>query len=136
MKYKPKSRVKKNIKGQENNVHRNPSLWEYVKGSLGSQPTKRSCLKPTEGQPSSMPISLRDLYLSQFLDFPHVKVDDMVDIGDNKNCGFRVIAAILGWGEDSWSLGRMLLDTQVHQHPQLYFKLFITQSLRLEMPCE
>lgn len=43
---------------------------------------------------------------------------------DDGNCDFRAIAILLGWGEESWSLVRTQLDTQVHQHPKLFTNLF------------
>ncbi|KAI5405462.1 hypothetical protein KIW84_052303 [Lathyrus oleraceus] len=49
--------------------------------------------------------------------------DDIVDVGDDGNCGFRAIAVFLEWGEESWSLTWTQLDTQVHQHPQLFSNL-------------
>lgn len=81
--------------------------WEYGEGSQGRQTTKRSCTKPTRSQPLSMSArsqlstaSLRDVYLSQFPDFLHPYIDDIIDVGDNENCGFRAIASLLGWGEE------------------------------------
>ncbi|KAI5445618.1 hypothetical protein KIW84_013729 [Lathyrus oleraceus] len=60
----------------------------------------------------------------QFLDSLHPYINDIVDVGDDGNCGFWVIATLLGWGEKSWPLIRTHLDTQVHQHPQLFSNLF------------
>lgn len=56
----------------------------------------------------------RHLYLSQFPAFLHPYIDDIIDVGDDENCGFRAIATLLGWGEDSWHFIRAQLDAQVH----------------------
>lgn len=90
--------------------------------SQGSQTTKRSCTKPTGSQLSSLssknqPSSLLGqsqpatasssyLYLSQFPGFLHPYIDDIVDEGDDEDCGFRAIVTLLGWDEESWACGR------------------------------
>lgn len=40
------------------------------------------------------------------------------------NYGFHTIEALLGWGEESWSLVHMQLDSKVYLHIHLYSKLF------------
>lgn len=62
MKYKPKKGNNKSKKDEESDVHRDPSHWEYVKGSQGSQSTKRSSIKPIESQLCSVSSKLK--YLS------------------------------------------------------------------------
>lgn len=42
MKYNAKMGVKKNRKGQESDLHRAPSHWEYIDASQGSLMSKRS----------------------------------------------------------------------------------------------
>lgn len=56
--------------------------------------------------------SSRDIYLSQFPDFLHPYIDDIVDMGGDGNYDFQAIAALLGWGEKLWPLIQMQLDTQ------------------------
>ena len=80
-------------------MHRDPSQWEYVDGSLKNHTTKRSCTKPIGSQPSSQ--SSRLLYLFQFPVFLHEYIGDIVDLGQDGNCGFRAIANLLGWSEES-----------------------------------
>ncbi|KAI5411557.1 hypothetical protein KIW84_056568 [Lathyrus oleraceus] len=67
-------------------------------------------MKPTGSQPSNIPsqsqpstTSLRHLYLSQFPDFLHSYIDDIVDVGDDGNFCFGVIAALLGCVVESWN---------------------------------
>lgn len=64
MKFKPKRGNKKSKKGEESEVHHDPSQWEYVEGSHGSQTTKRSFTKLIESQPTSH--TSRLIYLSLF----------------------------------------------------------------------
>ena len=42
--------------------------------------------------------------LDQFHPFIHDLIDNIVDVKADSNCGYRAIAALLGMGEDSWSL--------------------------------
>ena len=44
------------------------------------------------------------LMLDQFHPFIHDLIDNIVDVKADSNCGYRAIAALLGMGEDSWSL--------------------------------
>ncbi|XP_050875849.1 uncharacterized protein LOC127079505 [Lathyrus oleraceus] len=69
-------------------------------------------------------MSLKLKYLSQFPVFLHQYIDDIVDMEDNGNYGFRVIPTLHGWNEESWHLIQMHLDIEVYQHHQLYFNLF------------
>lgn len=79
--------LKKSKKGQETYVHHAPSQWEYDEGSHGSQYTKRSFTKSIESQPVSQ--SSRLLYFSQFPEFLHQYIDDIVDMGEDGNCDFN-----------------------------------------------
>ena len=42
--------------------------------------------------------------LDQFEPFIQGFIDNIVDVKADNNCGYRSIAALLGMGEDSWSL--------------------------------
>lgn len=86
MKYKPIREIKKSKKDQDSDEHCDSSKWEYVEGLQRSQTTKRSCTKQIESQPSSQ--SSRHLYLYQFLVFIHHYIYDIVDVGQDGNCGF------------------------------------------------
>ncbi|XP_058742955.1 uncharacterized protein LOC131615809 [Vicia villosa] len=121
MKHTPKREINKRKQSQESDVHCDPSMWKYVKDSQGSQTTKRLCTKPTESHLSSK--SLR-YYLSQFPIFLHKYIDDIIDVDDDGNCGFRAIGALLEMGEESWPLVREQLDVEVSQQQQLYSKVF------------
>lgn len=68
-------------------------------------------------------VSSKLKYLSQFPVFLHQRINDIVDVGDDGTCGFQVIAALLGWGEESRPLIQTQLYTEFYQHHQLYFNL-------------
>ena len=44
--------------------------------------------------------------LDQFHPCMHDFIENIVDVKPEDNCGYRAIAALLGMGEDSWSLIR------------------------------
>ncbi|CAL5206084.1 unnamed protein product [Lathyrus oleraceus] len=93
-----------------------------LRACMGSHTTKRSCIKPTESQLCSQ--SSKHLYLSQSPIFLHQYIDGIVDVDKDGNCGFRAIAVLLGWGEESRPLVWMWLDTEVYQYHQMYSNVF------------
>ncbi|XP_058783987.1 uncharacterized protein LOC131658740 [Vicia villosa] len=107
VKYKPKRGAKKSRKGEESDVHRDPSQWEYADASQGSLTTKRSSTQPSGIQSSSTMLigkqpstnSAKGKYLSQFPAFYHPYIDDIVDVKPDGNCGFSCISSALGWGK-------------------------------------
>jgi len=44
--------------------------------------------------------------LNQFHPFIHDFIENIIDVKANNNCGYCAIVALLGMGEDSWSLVR------------------------------
>jgi len=42
--------------------------------------------------------------LDQFHLYIHNSIENIVNVKADGNCGYRAIAALLGMGEDSWSL--------------------------------
>ncbi|XP_058779679.1 uncharacterized protein LOC131653522 [Vicia villosa] len=129
--YKPKRGVKKSRKGEESDVHRDPSQWEYVDALEGSQTTKRSCTQPSGSQSSTMQIGkqpfinyAKSKYLSQFPAFFHPYINDIVDVEPDGNCDFRCISSALGWGEEACYDVRRQLHTQIQQHADFFSKLF------------
>ncbi|KAI5399221.1 hypothetical protein KIW84_064558 [Lathyrus oleraceus] len=47
-------------------------------------------------------------------------IDNIVDVGEDGNCGFRALVGLLGWCEESMPLVRTQLDAEVYQHHELY----------------
>ena len=62
--------------------------------------------------------------LDQFHPFIHNFIENIVDVKANDNCGYRVIATLLGMGEDSWSLVRNHLLKELGKWSDDYIKLF------------
>ena len=62
--------------------------------------------------------------LDQFHPFIHDFIDNIVDVKADNNCGYRVIAALLGMGGDSWSLVRNHLLKELGKWSDDYIKLF------------
>lgn len=82
------------MKSKKSDVHHDPAQQEYVEGSQESQSTNRSCIEPIETQPCNVSSKLK--YLSQFHVFLHRYIDDIVDVEDDGNYGFRAISTLLG----------------------------------------
>ncbi|KAH1254742.1 Protein FAR1-RELATED SEQUENCE 5 [Glycine max] len=88
-------------------------LWEISYPDLNSMcapPEKSSnSLVKRSASSSKQPIQIRNMpMLDQFHPCIHDSIVNIVDVKTDGNCGYRAIAALLGMGEDSWSL--------VHNH--------------------
>jgi len=62
--------------------------------------------------------------LDQFQPFIHNFIDNIVDVKADGNCGYWSIVALLGMGEDSWSLVRNHLLKELVKFSNDYIKLF------------
>ena len=62
--------------------------------------------------------------LDQFHPFIHDFIENIVDVKANDNCGYRVIATLLGMGEDSWALVRNHLLKELGKWSYEYINLF------------
>ncbi|XP_058777076.1 PKS-NRPS hybrid synthetase cheA-like [Vicia villosa] len=57
-------------------------------------------------------------------------IDDIVDVRDHGNCGFRAIASLNGYGTDGWSMVRRDLEKEIiSPRSKLYEELFGYPSL-------
>ena len=61
--------------------------------------------------------------LDQFHPNMHQYIADIVDVKADGNCGYRAIAALLGMGEESWSLVRNHLLRELAQWRDEYTTL-------------
>ena len=76
-------------------------------------------------------------YLTQFSRPMRPFITHMKDVQVGRNCGFRAIADMLGFGEDRWPQMRRDLLSEMHLYAQLYRSVYgsaqrleeITQSL-------
>jgi len=71
------------------------------------------------------PISRRTMpMLDQFYPFIHDFINNIVDVKADGNCGYCVIAALLGMGKNSWSLVCNHLLKELGKWSDDYIKLF------------
>ncbi|XP_058768861.1 uncharacterized protein LOC131642657 [Vicia villosa] len=108
-KIKSKEGVKKKVRRHVGyDVYRDPSGYEYVNQAHSSsqKSSKRLCsqLSQTSKNKES------DKYIVQFPDYIRPFIDDIVDVRDDGNCGFRAIASLHGYGTDGWSMVRQDLE--------------------------
>ncbi|KAH1246460.1 hypothetical protein GmHk_06G016537 [Glycine max] len=68
--------------------------------------------------------SMLMLYILCKIPFIHDFIDNIVDVKADDNCGYRSIVAVLGMGEDSWSLMRKHLLKELGKWSNDYIKLF------------
>jgi len=62
--------------------------------------------------------------LDQFHSFIHDFIENIMDVKADGNCEYRAIAALLGMGEDSWSLVRNHLLKELAKWSYEYVNLF------------
>ena len=102
---------------------RMPSYFEYV-DFLHSQEDSCSTKKSMEGHlpqilpPKSIP------FFDQFLAGYHPYIFYVVDVKADGHCGYRVVVAELGMGEESWVVVRMNLLKELSEWRQEYVELF------------
>ncbi|XP_073220799.1 uncharacterized protein [Cicer arietinum] len=114
---KGKSKVSK----RDKSTKRHPSWWEYVDASVrcsgtnaGSTLTSnkvqqpRSSVKNLTPRPSVSKVQQpRVLIFKAWLSVEIYKfIDDIIDMGEDGNCGYRAVAALFGMSENSWAFIR------------------------------
>ncbi|XP_012567773.3 uncharacterized protein [Cicer arietinum] len=110
-------------KKKEFDTPRDPSYWEYVDASQESakarQPSQSSQRSARQQSQSS-----QHSFKTQFPTYIRPYIEDIVDVVADGNCGFRAIAALLGWTEESWALVRSQLDKEIGLHKDVYSNVF------------
>ncbi|KAH1264996.1 hypothetical protein GmHk_01G000782 [Glycine max] len=102
-KVKTKGCQKKWMTKQQRSMKCDLSYWEYV-DALHSVQNSSSTLKHSASSSSEQTKPKRKMpMLDQFHPCMQNFIENIVDVKANGNCGYRVIAALLGLGEDSWS---------------------------------
>ncbi|KAH1249091.1 hypothetical protein GmHk_05G012538 [Glycine max] len=122
-----KGALKKPMNRSQRSTKCDPSYWEYVdafhfvqsnnssvKRSASSFPDLLKPLKPTR----------IILMLDQFDPFIQGFIDDILDVKEDSNCGYRSIANLLGMGEYFWSLVCNELMKELGKWSDDYIKLF------------
>lgn len=67
-------------------------------------------------------------YLHQIpSEFKHF-VKDIIDVRSDGNCGYRCVAALLGYGESRWSQVRKELTEELQENQNLYDRVFVQEG--------
>ncbi|XP_058752396.1 uncharacterized protein LOC131625559 [Vicia villosa] len=123
-KIKTKGGVKKKERRLvEHDVYRDPLGYEYVDQAHSSsqKSSKRLCSQLSQTSKNKE----FDKYIVQFPDYIRPFIDDIVDVRDDGNCGFRAIASLHGYGTNGWSMVRRDLEKEIIvPRSKLYEDLF------------
>ena len=121
-KVKTKGAPKKSLTKQQKSAKRDPSYWEYV-DALHSVQNSNSWVKRSASS-SDEPIQRQNIPM---LDQLHPCIQDsieyIIDVKVDSNYGYRVIAALLGMGEELWSLVRNYLHKELTSWSEVYINL-------------
>jgi len=90
------------------------SYFEYV-DAIVSQHDSSSTLKCSKGFISETPPTKSNLMLDQFSVRIHPYIVDIVDVKAAGQSGYHAVAALLGMGEESWTIVRMNLHKEICQ---------------------
>ncbi|KAH1257237.1 hypothetical protein GmHk_03G007253 [Glycine max] len=91
---------------EKKSTKHDPSYWEYV-DALHSVQNSNSLVKHSASS-SKDPIQRGNIpMLDQFHLCIHDSIENNIDVKADGNCAYRAIAALLGMGEESWSLVTM-----------------------------
>ena len=102
-----KGAPKKSMKRNPRSTKRDPSYLEYVDALHSQQNSNSSVRRSSSSSDQPNPRRMMSM-LDQFQPFIHDIIDNIVDVEADGNCGYRVVAGLLGMGEDSWSLVRTI----------------------------
>ncbi|KAL5161851.1 putative protein FAR1-RELATED SEQUENCE 10 [Glycine soja] len=118
-----KGAPKKLMNKNQRSTKRDPSYWEYV-DAFHSVQNNITFVKRTASF-SDLPKPTRIIpMLDQFEPFIQGFFDNIVDVKADGNCRYRSIAALLGMGEDSWSLVRNEFIKELGKWSRGYINLF------------
>jgi len=91
---------------QERSTKCNPSYFEHV-DKIHSIDDSCSSLKGSKGFKGKSKLALSSKVvpmIDQFHSVTHQFIKEVIDVNADGNCGYRCIVALLGMGEESWSL--------------------------------
>ncbi|XP_004512852.1 uncharacterized protein [Cicer arietinum] len=112
---------KSKISKRDKSTKRDPSWWEYVDASVRCSGTNACSTvtsnKVQQPRPSVTKLTPRPsvnkvqeprvLIFNEWLPVEIYKfIDDIIDVGEDGNCGYRAVAALLGMGENFWAFIR------------------------------
>ncbi|KAL7111232.1 hypothetical protein ACP275_05G075400 [Erythranthe tilingii] len=129
----------------DKSTRRDPSAFEYqesIKGSCSqkdSMPRNQAKNTPSSSmwspnvfysQPSIQKLPVRKprstikmKYIEQIPEFFREYVSQIVDVIGDGNCGFRVVASMLGLGQENWPKIRVELLEELHKNYDIYMKM-------------
>ncbi|KAL5169674.1 hypothetical protein HKD37_11G031532 [Glycine soja] len=106
-----------------NKTKRDPSYWEYVDAFDSMKNSNSSVRRSASSFEHPDPRTIMAM-LDQFQSFIHDFIHNIVDVKTDGNYGYRLVAGLLGMGEDSWSLVRTHLLKELGKFSYKYMKLF------------
>ncbi|XP_040873475.1 uncharacterized protein [Glycine max] len=118
-----KGAQKKPITKQQRSTKRDSSYWEYVDALHSVQNNNSSVKRSVSSSDQTIPRRTMPM-LDQFHPCIHDSIENIVDVIVDGNCEYRAIAALLGMGEDSWSLVRNHLLKEHVKWSHEYINLF------------
>ncbi|XP_028242321.1 uncharacterized protein LOC114420692 [Glycine soja] len=118
-----KGAQKKPITKQQRSTKRDSSYWEYVDALHSVQNNNSSVKRSVSSSDQTIPRRTMSM-LDQFHPCIHDSIENIVDVIVDGNCEYRAIAALLGMGEDSWSLVRNHLLKEHVKWSHEYINLF------------
>ena len=122
-KVKTKGAPKKPMKRSERSTKRDPSYWEYVDAFHSVQSSNTLVKHSASSYEPPKPTRII-LMLFQFVPFIQGFIEDVVDVKVDGNYGYRSIDALLGMGEESWSMVRNELIKELGKWLHDYINLF------------
>ena len=121
-KVKTKGGQKRSQRKEERSTKRAPSYFEHVDALHSfhdSSSTQKRSQSSSQGRKLKRSVSMLD----QFHPNMHQYITNIVDVKADGNCSYRAIAALLGIGEESWSLVRNHLLRELAQWRDEYTTL-------------
>jgi len=118
-----KGAPKKPINRNQRSTKRDLSYWEYVDAFHSIQNRNSSVKRSASSSDPLKPTRIIPM-LDQFEPFIQGFIDNIVDVKADGNWRYRSIAALLGMGEDSWSLVRNQLVKELGKWSDDYINLF------------
>ena len=98
-----KGAQKKPMTKHQRSTKCDPSYWEYVNALHFVQNSNSSVKRSASSSDQAIPRRTMPM-LDQFHLFVHDSIENIMDLKADGNCGYHAIVALLGMGEDSWSL--------------------------------
>ncbi|KAL5184712.1 hypothetical protein HKD37_17G048373 [Glycine soja] len=118
-----KGAQKKPMTKHQRSTKRDPSYWECVDPLHFEQNSNSSVKRSASSSDHAIPRRTMPM-LDQFHLFVHDSIENIMDLKADGNCGYHAIVALLGMGEDSWSLVCNHLLKELTKWSDEYINLF------------